>query len=87
MPEYTTFQDGGSNSLSHIKSELLVSYSKFPFKKNGFLDEAYSPRYNTQPFLLICLHRRKHRLCKEDRRAPTPVAAATTVPTSYYKSP
>ena len=33
MPEYTTFQDGGSNSLSHEKSELLVSYSKFPFKK------------------------------------------------------
>jgi hypothetical protein len=22
MPEYTTFQDGGSNSLSHVKSEL-----------------------------------------------------------------
>jgi hypothetical protein len=32
-PEYTTFQDEGSNSLSHVKSELLVSYSKFPFKK------------------------------------------------------
>ena len=37
MPEHTTFQDGGSNSLSHIKSELLVSYSKFPFKKMYFL--------------------------------------------------
>ena len=33
MPEYTTFQDGGSNSLSHEKSELQVSYSKFSFKK------------------------------------------------------
>ena len=37
MPEYTTFQDGGSNSLSHEKSELLVSYSEFPFKKMDFL--------------------------------------------------
>jgi hypothetical protein len=37
MPEYTTFQHRGSNSLSHIKSELVVSYSKFPFKKMDFL--------------------------------------------------
>ena len=37
MPEYIIFQDGGSNSLSHIKSELLVSYSKFPFEKMDFL--------------------------------------------------
>jgi len=37
MPEYTTFQDGVSNLLSHVKSELLVSYSKFPFKKIDFL--------------------------------------------------
>ena len=37
MPEYTTFQDGGSNSLSHVKSELLVSYSKFLFEKMDFL--------------------------------------------------
>ena len=33
MPEYTIFQDGGSNSLSHVQSELLVPYSKFSFKK------------------------------------------------------
>ena len=36
MPEYTTFQDRGSNSLSHVKSELLVSYSKFPCEKLKF---------------------------------------------------
>ena len=39
MPEYTTFQEGGNNSLSHVKSELLVSYSKFPFKKMDFLEK------------------------------------------------
>jgi len=33
MTEYTTFWDGGRNSLSNIKSKLLVSYSNFPFKK------------------------------------------------------
>ena len=37
MPEYTIFQDRGSNSLSHVKSELLVSYSKFPLEKIDFL--------------------------------------------------
>ena len=39
MPEYTIFQDGVRNSLSHVKSELLVSYSKFVFKKMDFLAE------------------------------------------------
>ena len=37
MLENTIFQDEGSNSLSHVKSELLVFYSKFPFKKMDFL--------------------------------------------------
>ena len=37
MLECTTFQDGGSNSLSHVKSELLVSYSKFAFEKMDLL--------------------------------------------------
>jgi hypothetical protein len=37
MPEYTTFQDGGTNSLLHVKSELLVSYFKFPFEKMDFM--------------------------------------------------
>ena len=46
MPEYITFQDRGSNSLSHIKSELLVSYSKFPFEKMDFL---------TKPIVLVAI--------------------------------
>ena len=37
MSEYTIFQDGGNNSLSRVKSELLVSYFKFPFEKINFL--------------------------------------------------
>ena len=47
MPEYTTFQDGGSNSLLHVNSELLVSYSKFPFKKIDFL---------IKPTVLVVVH-------------------------------
>ena len=39
MPEYTTFQEGGSNSLSHVKSELPVPFFKFPFKKIDFLSK------------------------------------------------
>jgi hypothetical protein len=51
--------------------------------------EAYSPRYNTQPFLPIRLHHRKCRLRMEDRRTPMLVAAAITCqrPTSFYRSP
>ena len=86
MPKYTTFLDGGSNSLSHIKSELLVSYSKFPLK-NRFLDKAYSPRCNTQPFLPIRLHHHKRRLCMKDHRVPMLVAAATTCPTLFRGPP
>ena len=47
MPEYTAFQDGRSNSLSHVKSELLVSYSKFPLEKIDFL---------TKPIVLAVIH-------------------------------
>jgi hypothetical protein len=36
MLEYTIFQDGGSNSLSPIKSELVVSYSNFPCEQLNF---------------------------------------------------
>ena len=36
ITEYITCQDGGSNSLSHVKSELVVSYSNFPFEQNNF---------------------------------------------------
>jgi hypothetical protein len=49
--------------------------------------EAYSPCCNTQPFIPICLHRRKHRLCTKDHRAPVLAVAATTSPTSFCGSP
>jgi hypothetical protein len=55
MLEYTIFQDGGSNSFLHIKSELyylsLIQnlHSKNPIQKNGFLGEAYNPHCNIEP--------------------------------------
>ena len=47
MLEYTIFSDRGSNSLSHVKSELLVSYSKFPCKQLKFV---------VKPTVLAAIH-------------------------------
>ena len=49
--------------------------------------EAYSPGYNTQPFIPIHLHRRKHRLRTEDRRAAMLAVAVTTCPIPFRISP
>ena len=81
MPEYTTFQDGGSNSLSHIKSELLVSYSKFPFEKMDFLAKPIvlaamqSPKF---PFIYniavdaACARKIAIQLCRRRQRQHAP---------------
>jgi hypothetical protein len=36
MPEYNIFQDRRGNSLSPVKSELVVSYSNFPCEQLNF---------------------------------------------------
>ena len=81
MPEYTTFQDGGSNSLLHVNSELLVSYSKFPFKKIYFLTKPtvlaaiQSPSF---PFIYniaidaACARKIAAHLCWRRQRQPSP---------------
>jgi hypothetical protein len=46
MPEYTTFQDGGSNSLSHEKSDTSLLF-QIPIQKMDFL---------TKPTLLAVIH-------------------------------
>ena len=80
MSEYTTFQDGGNNSLSHVKSELPVSYFKFPFKKINFLAKPIvlaaiqSPSF---PSVYIaadaaCAQKITAHLCQRRRQQPSP---------------
>ena len=46
-PESNIFLDRGSNSLSHVKSEQLVSYSKFPCEQLKFV---------AKPIVLAAIH-------------------------------
>ena len=77
MPENTKFE----------KSELLVSYSNFPFEKNGFLGKAYSPRCNIEPFFPIRLHSCRCHLRMEDHLTPMPAVAVTTCPMLFRGPP